>query len=291
MSQLTKRGLENNAVDGDKVGFLNEQWFKARNFLNNAWINIFKLNASDEIEFNSLPKYSGSNFATENYVDTELGNYIPSSEKGAADGVCPLDSSSKIDAIYLPSYVDDVLEYADFASLPVTGETGKIYITLDDDKAYRWTGSSYFEISAANVDSVNGQTGIVVLDTDDINEGVTNLYFTDTRAKTAAVLNTTVGNETDQAPSVLAMKNYVLANSDSATTENFVLSAGDISNGYIDLAVEASSVLSVVPKGFLPQYLGDDYTLSVVALKTRITFAGTMLTLVAGDKIQVAYAK
>jgi hypothetical protein len=39
----------------------------------------------------------------------------------------------------------------------------------------------------------------------------TNLYFTDTRARTAAVLNSTAGNETDQAPSVSAMKSYVSA--------------------------------------------------------------------------------
>jgi len=47
----------------------------------------------------------------------------------------------------LPSYVSDVLEYANFAALPVTGETGKIYITLDDNKQWRWGGTVYVEIS------------------------------------------------------------------------------------------------------------------------------------------------
>lgn len=37
----------------------------------------------------------------------------------------------------------------------------------------------------ANVDSVNGATGVVVLDTDDISEGSANLYFTTDRANTA----------------------------------------------------------------------------------------------------------
>jgi len=54
-----------------------------------------------------------------------------------------------VPAAQLPSYVDDVEEYADFASLPVTGETGKIYVTLDDNKTYRWSGSVYVEISAS----------------------------------------------------------------------------------------------------------------------------------------------
>lgn len=68
-------------------------------------------------------------------------------DAGSANGVCPLDGSGKVDSSYLPSYVDDVVEYADLASLPVTGEAGKIYITLNTNRTYRWSGSSYVEIS------------------------------------------------------------------------------------------------------------------------------------------------
>lgn len=46
----------------------------------------------------------------------------------------------------LPAFVDDVIEVADYASLPTTGELGKIYITLNDNKTYRWSGSTYIEI-------------------------------------------------------------------------------------------------------------------------------------------------
>jgi hypothetical protein len=53
----------------------------------------------------------------------------------------------KVPASELPSYVDDVVEVANFASLPATGETGKIYITLDNNKIYRWSGSVYVEIA------------------------------------------------------------------------------------------------------------------------------------------------
>jgi hypothetical protein len=52
----------------------------------------------------------------------------------------------KVPASELPSYVDDVVEVANFAALPATGETGKIYITLDTNFIYRWTGSTYVEI-------------------------------------------------------------------------------------------------------------------------------------------------
>jgi len=69
------------------------------------------------------------------------------SNKGIANGYAPLNSSTKIDSTYLPSYVDDVIEVADYASLPGTGETGKIYITIDTGYIYRWTGSLYVKIA------------------------------------------------------------------------------------------------------------------------------------------------
>lgn len=89
-------------------------------------------------------------------------------QKGAASGIAPLDGSSKIDSSYLPSYVDDVVEVANYAALPVTGETGKIYVTLDTNKTYRWSGSVYVQI------------GQPIASTSDVPEG-TNLYFTSAR--------------------------------------------------------------------------------------------------------------
>lgn len=52
----------------------------------------------------------------------------------------------KVPSSQLPSYVDDVVEVANYASLPVTGEAGKIYVTIDTNYIYRWTGSVYVEI-------------------------------------------------------------------------------------------------------------------------------------------------
>jgi hypothetical protein len=80
----------------------------------------------------------------------------------------PLNSSSKIDSTYLPSYVDDVLEFANLAAFPPTGDTGIIYVALDTNKCYRWSGSTYVEISPAPVTSVNGKTNAVTLNAIDI---------------------------------------------------------------------------------------------------------------------------
>ena len=73
---------------------------------------------------------------------TSINNKI-----GANEGIATLDSYGKVPSAQLPSYVDDVLEYATRAAFPTTGETGKIYVSLDDNLTYRWSGSTYIEIS------------------------------------------------------------------------------------------------------------------------------------------------
>ena len=106
---------------------------------------------------------------------------VKRSEMGKAGGVATLDSVGKVPSAQLPSYVDDVLEVRDFvggkANIPTSGltvgwlyyvtgekkiyratsatavdggstpETGKIYVTADDNKTYRWSGSDLVEIS------------------------------------------------------------------------------------------------------------------------------------------------
>ena len=111
-----------------------------------------------------------SNFSN---INTELGQKESASNKGVANGYASLDGSGKVPSAQLPSYVDDVVEGANLASLPATGETGKIYVTLDTNKTYRWSGSAYVEISASP-----GST-------DAVTEGSTNLYFTNARARSA----------------------------------------------------------------------------------------------------------
>jgi len=68
-------------------------------------------------------------------------------DAGVANGVAELDAAGKVPSSQLPSFVDDVIEVADYDHLPITGESGKIYVTLDTNKTYRWTGSGYTEIS------------------------------------------------------------------------------------------------------------------------------------------------
>ena len=75
-------------------------------------------------------------------------------------------------SIQLPSYVDDVLEFAALANFPATGENGKIYIAIDTNKTYRWSGTVYIYITSGAVDSVAGKTGVVTLVKADVGLGL-----------------------------------------------------------------------------------------------------------------------
>ena len=132
--------------------------------------------------YNSTSKlfkfYDGSHVVTLGH-----GTYIPASEKGSANGVAPLGADSKVDAQYLPSYVDDVKDsYIVTGSTPLsagwlsateggsafTPETDKIYVILSagdyQNRTFRWSGTTYVEISPGAVytagDGLNLSNGV-----------------------------------------------------------------------------------------------------------------------------------
>ena len=74
------------------------------------------------------------------------GGIVTSKPFGEANGFATLGGDGKVPSSQLPSYVDDVVEVANYAALPIPGETGKIYITLDTNYVYRWAGSTYVQI-------------------------------------------------------------------------------------------------------------------------------------------------
>ena len=54
----------------------------------------------------------------------------------------------KVPSSQLPSYVDDVLEYDTFESLPSSGEKGKIYVIKNNNTQFRWSGSEYIQLNS-----------------------------------------------------------------------------------------------------------------------------------------------
>jgi hypothetical protein len=125
-------------------------------------------------------------------------------QKGAANGLATLDAGSKIPVAQLPNSIMDYLgTWAASTNTPTltngTGSAGDVYIASDAGTVNFGAGNITFaagdwvvysgsiwekSINSNAVASVNGFTGAVVLDTDDIAEA-TNLYFTDERAQDA----------------------------------------------------------------------------------------------------------
>lgn len=126
----------------------------------------------------------------------QINGLIPASQKGQANGVATLGSDGLIPTTQLPSYVDDVIEAYIVSSAEalsagwlsatdggsaLTPESGKIYVVMTagqyQNQQYRWGGTVYVLCSPSDVNSVNGQTGIVVLTQDDIGPGSTYTQF------------------------------------------------------------------------------------------------------------------
>ena len=87
--------------------------------------------------------------------------------KGVANGYTPLNSTGKVDAAFLPSYVADIITASTLSALPNPGTTGFLYITADTNFEYRWNAgtSAYIRLVASP-----GTT-------DALAEGTANLYY------------------------------------------------------------------------------------------------------------------
>jgi len=161
--------------------------------------------------------FSGTEWQRLNTAD----GTVQASEKGVANGVATLDSTGFVPVEQLPPY----------PSAPVTsvnGLTGDVIIATGDTAIsdsitdgvtnIAPSQNAVFDalaLKANDVDVVKSVNNVlpvsnnVSINTDNISEGDTNLYFSATRATEAVVVNSTSGNETDQSPSVDAIKAYV----------------------------------------------------------------------------------
>lgn len=145
------------------------------------------INTADGRLFTKTTGEAVVEFARTSQLDTVPR--VATSLLGVANGVATLNGNTKVPYEQLPSYIDTSQSYANFASLPITGSFGIVYITTDNYNAYRWTGSAYtllvtvdtntvmdanygnfawsgipyLFLSIGKVDSVAGKTGIVTL--------------------------------------------------------------------------------------------------------------------------------
>jgi hypothetical protein len=166
----------------------------------------------------------------------QLSLKVDKSVVGQAGGVASLDSGGKVPVSQLPNSImeyqgvwdassnqpfltDGVGNTGDVYRVNIAGThdfgSGNIQFTVGDYAVYN---GAVWELSHSGSDAVrlvNGQAGIVLLTTSDIEEG-SNLYFTDIRARTAAVVDTVSGLQTDQAPSIRAVDEALSTKQDAS---------------------------------------------------------------------------
>lgn len=180
------------------------------------------LNLNSHLITNVTDPISPQDGATKNFVDNSISAlslvYIPLTQKAANNGVATLDAGGKIPTSQLPNSVMEFKGVYDPntnspALVDGVGNTGDVYvsnagshdfgsgsITFAAGDYVVYDGSVYQKsINSNNIASVNGQQGVVVLNTDNVAEGITNLYYTDARVDshlTGAVSTITTTNLT-----------------------------------------------------------------------------------------------
>ena len=111
---------------------------------------------ADGIAISAMADEDGNNIINTYATKDELNTF--KGLKGKPNGLAELDSAGKVPSSQLPSYVDDVIEGYYYNSkfykesshtTEIDGESGKIYTDLGNNKTYRWSGTTYTEISAS----------------------------------------------------------------------------------------------------------------------------------------------
>jgi len=135
--------------------------------------------------------------ATQNDIDDLSSVYVNQNQLGVNGGVATLDNEGKVPSSQLPSYVDDVIDsyIVSGATALSSGwlsktsggsalvpETDKIYVVLSSgtyqNKTFRWSGSTYVEISASPAQATESAAGIAEIATQtEVNTGTDDQRF------------------------------------------------------------------------------------------------------------------
>ena len=274
MSRIRGNWIEDFTINESKIRLQNDQYLVGRDVAGLANINILKVNALDQIEFGAEPIWGtapsiGSALANKDYVDSVVFGIRDPKD------ACRVASTGNIDLALMPAVVDGVTLAANdrfLAKDQTLGEENGIYV---------FAGAGVPAVRSEDADSDEEVTqGLSTL----IVEG--SVHSRTTFALTTPdpiVLGTTVLSFA-QVPTLGTVLNF--------RNVSFVITATDITNGFIDLAHEAiPGSVNVAPKGGPKQESGVDYSLSIPIAVTQITFAGDLaLYLTDADTLLVDYS-
>jgi hypothetical protein len=232
-----------------------------------------------------------------------LATKINNSEKGAANGVATLDGGGKVPVSQLPN---SIMEYQGVynatTNSPVlvdgTGNTGDVYrvtvagtrdfgsgdVVLEVGDYVIYNGTIWEKADTTDaVASVNGQTGNVVLTTSDITEG-SNQYFTQARARAAAVADSITDGVVDVAPSQNAVFDALALKSDVGHTHT----ASQITD--FTAAARAAVVDDAIVDGVADKAPSQNAVFDALALKADVGGNVRQFTNTSGGTISAAKA-
>lgn len=270
MSQTATKFIANNAADDTKVRLSNNTALRGRNAANSADISIIKVNTSDVPEFVTLPQVTSDPSAANDLVRKSYADGLVSASTAVLKAAVQLVSTTNL-TLSAEQTIDGVLTSA--SRVLLTGQTtttqNGIYVTA----AGAWSRATDADSSAEVLSGM--ETSVI--------EGTVHSFskwFLATEG--AIVLGTTALSFRKQ---------------DEWNREALTLNGTDITNQYKDLAFKADvNTIDLAVDGGGVQRFTADFTHSVVAGVSRLTFAGDLATgggaaLVSGDILRIKYIK
>ena len=208
---------------------------------------------------------SGADLSASDIPDISA-TYVATSLLGANSGVATLDSSGKVPSAQLPSFVDDVVDSyivsgatalsagwlsATDGGSALTPETGKIYVVLSTgeylNKTYRWSGSTYVEISASPAQATESTAGIAAIATDaEVTAGTNDTKFI--TPKKLATYTTSAAHVTTATNPALTATGGVCTWTISSTPTNAIVQIYEVSSGNMVFAEQTLGSGSVTIK-------------------------------------------
>lgn len=267
MSQIVRKFLSNDAVDGTKLKLQNNQMLKARNAADSADIDIVKVNASDRIEFPSAPQTASAPATGNDLVNKTYADGLIAASSQVQKEAAQLVATSNL-ALTAEQTIDGVLTSA--SRILLVGQTAPeengLYVTA----AGAWARASDMNSSA------------------EVFRGM-KVYIAagDSHAHSEYVLNSA-------GPYTLGTTGLSFYKVDQVNKESLTLNGTDITNQYKDFAFKAKpSSVDLVVNG-VSQIEGVDYSMSESGGVSRLTFLNDLATgggaaLISGDILRVKY--
>lgn len=143
-------------INAEDTRCRNEETRQSNENIRNSNETVRQTNTADVIAKSVAATTNCINASTDLQQKLDAHHFVLTSDKGISGGVAELDENGLVPSSQLPGYVDDVLEgYLEdgiFYSNPehteeLAGEAGKIYVDLETNKTYRWSGSAFIVIS------------------------------------------------------------------------------------------------------------------------------------------------